>query len=270
MAKTTYDLTNLGLAAGTHSITVRAKADGYADSEPSNAVEYVVEEIENYLTFSSPNSFTLATGYAAKSWNGVLEYSTDASTWNVWDGTTTLSANSGKLYLRGIGNSKLTGHISNYKWILKGSNITCEGNIENLLDYKTVANGKHPAMATNCYAYMFYDCTSLTSVPALPATTLATNCYAHMFKGCTSLTSVPALPATTLATNCYAGMFESCTNVKLSKTKTGEYQTAYRIPVSETGTTATDAMTNMFMNTGGTFKGTPTINTTYYTSNTVV
>ena len=244
MAKTTYDLTNLGLAAGTHSITVRAKADGYADSEPSNAVEYVVEEIENYLTFSSPNSFTLATGYAAKSWNGVLEYSTDASTWNVWDGTTTLSANSGKLYLRGIGNSKLTGHISNYKWILKGSNITCEGNIENLLDYKTVANGKHPAMATNCYAYMFYDCTSLTSVPALPATTLATNCY--------------------------AGMFESCTNVKLSKTKTGEYQTAYRIPVSETGTTATDAMTNMFMNTGGTFKGTPTINTTYYTSNTVV
>ena len=35
-----------------------------------------------YLTFSSPNSFTLAVGDATKHWDGTLEYSTDTSTWS--------------------------------------------------------------------------------------------------------------------------------------------------------------------------------------------
>ena len=50
---------------------------------------------------------------------------------------------------------------------------------------------------------MFSNCTSLTSAPSLPATTLADYCYEDMFYGCTSLTTAPSLPATTLATNCY-------------------------------------------------------------------
>jgi hypothetical protein len=65
-------------------------------------------------------------------------------------------------------------------------------------------------------------------------------------------------------------MFEDCTNIKLSTTQTGDYQTSYRIPTTGTGSTATYAMTDMFTNTGGTFTGDPSINTTYYTSNTVV
>ena len=40
----TYDLSQLNLPAGTHLITVIAKANGYTDSAPSNVVEYVVEE----------------------------------------------------------------------------------------------------------------------------------------------------------------------------------------------------------------------------------
>ena len=97
---------------------------------------------------------------------------------------------------------------------------------------------------------------------------MASNCYDNMFKGCTSLTQVPALPATTLANNCYYNMFQGCTGLKLSSTQTGEYTIAYRIPSSGTGTTATSALANMFTSTGGTFKGTPEINTTYYLSNT--
>ena len=50
-----------------------------------------------------------------------------------------------------------------------------------------------------CYTNMFSNCTSLTSAPALPATTLADNCYWGMFSGCTSLVNAPKLPATTLA-----------------------------------------------------------------------
>ena len=329
-----------------------------------------------YLTFSSPNSFTLKVNDATKHWDGTLEYSTDASAWSTWDGTTTLSsATSGSdnvLYLRGTGNTVITGGNSNYKWVLTGSDISCIGNIENLLDYATVESGVHPTMAASCYEpmfngctsltqapalpattlaegcyasmfsgctsltqapalpattladycyydmfngctsltqapalpattlasscymqmfsgctsltqapdlpattleiscymQMFYDCTSLTQAPALPATTLAYYCYAVMFNGCTSLTQAPALPATTLASSCYYGMFNGCTSLKLSSTKTGEYTQEYRIPTTGTGTTASNALTNMFAVTGGTFTGTPEINTTYYLSNT--
>ena len=61
-------------------------------------------------------------------------------------------------------------------------------------------------------------------------------------------------------------MLYGCTRLKLSSTKTGEYTVAYRIPTTGTGTTASNALSTMFSNTGGTFKGTPSINTTYYLS----
>ena len=251
---------------------------------------------KSYLTFSSPNSFTLKVNDTTKHWDGTLEYFASDKTWTVWDGTTTLSAvdNDGEyvLYLRGTGNTVITGTSSNYKWVITGTDISCIGNIENLLDYATVKSGVHPTMADRCYQHMFRDCTSLTQAPALPATmladrcysnmfrdctsltkapalpatTLATNCYYYMFYGCTALTQAPALPATTLVTNCYYNMFQGCTSLKLSSSKTDEYTQAYRIPSSGTGITADNALTDMFDSTGGTFTGTPGINTTYYLS----
>ncbi len=336
---------------------------------------------ESYLTFSSPNSFTLAVGDATKHWDGTLEYFAPNRTWIAWNGTTTLSsiANGGEhvLYLRGTGNTKI-GYYSKRErdyipWVISGTDVRCNGNIETLLDYATVEAGQHPPMAEddcfgglfmmctaltqaptlpattladNCYNSLFYGCTSLIQAPALPATTLANGCYGNMFEGCTSLTQAPALPATmlangcylgmfsgctgltqapalpattlvdscyyqmfegctsltkapalpatTLANGCYLGMFQGCTNLtqvpalpatalagncysymfsgcnslKLSTTQTGEYTVAYRIPTAGTGTTATNALSNMFTSTGGTFTGTPEINTTYYLSNT--
>ena len=357
-------------------------------------------EGKSYLTLSSPNSFTLAVKDATKHWDGTLEYFASNKTWTVWDGTTTLSSvdNDGEyvLYLRGIGNTVITGDSSSYRWVLTGNNIKWIGNIENLLDYTTVESGNHPTMAKGCYQYMFFGCASLTQAPALPATTLAANCYYFMFYGCaaltqapalpattlanqcyssmfygctaltqapalsamtladscyknmfqgctaltrspelpattlaqscyesmfqgctaliqvpelsattlaencyqymfagctaltqapalpattmavgcyyfmfsncTSLTQAPALPATTLADYCYRNMFNGCTSLKLSSTQTGEYTQEYRIPSSGTGTTASNALATMFSSTGGTFTGTPTINTTYYLS----
>ena len=405
----------------------------YPDGGWSEGVFYTLELEPTlpYLSFIGNEDFTLKTYRATKNWDGTLEYSTDKSIWNTWDGTTTISSSGSKLYLRGTGNTKITGDSLNYRFVFTGTSalkIACKGNIENLLDYETVSAGGHPTMANYCYQYMFLDCTSLTTAPALPATTLAGGCYANMFYGCTSLTTAPALPATTLADDCYEymfygctsltaapalpattvagscydsmfygctalttapalpattlanlcyynmfygctaltpapalpantlamscyeymfygctaltetpelhattlanycytnmfygckalttapalpattladhcyeymfggctslttapqlpattldsgcyfGMFQNCAKIKLSTTKTGEYQTAYRIPKSGTGTTTTDALSYMFNNTGGTFTGTPSINTTYYlsTSNTVV
>ena len=303
-----------------------------------------------YLSFIGNEDFTLKTYNTTKNWDGTLEYSTDTSTWNTWNGAEISSAGS-KLYLRGTGNTKITGDSANYRFVFTGTStlkIACKGNIENLLDYETVSAGGRPTMtdqcyesmfngctsltaapalpattlANSCYYGMFYGCTSLTSAPELPATTLASSCYSSMFRGCTSLTTAPALPATTLSVSCYSSMFNGCTslttapalpattltdycyrdmfygctslttapelpattlaescyswmfhgctNIKLSTTQTGEYQTAYRIPKSGTGTIATNALLDMFTNTGGTFTGTPEINTIYYTSNTVV
>ena len=277
---------------------------------------------KSYLTFSSLSSFTLAVNDATKHWNGTLEYFTSDRTWATWDGTTILSAvaDDGEyvLYLRGTGNTVITGSETNYKWVLTGADIKCIGNIENLLDYATVESGGHPTMANYCYSHMFQDCTNLTQAPALPATTLATGCYVGMFRNCTNLTQAPALPATTLASSCYtymfngctslakapalpattleddcyasmfrdcisltqvpalpvtrlvigrySGMFQGCTSLKLSSTKTDEYTQEYRIPFSGNGTGASDALADMFASTGGTFKGTPSINTTYYLS----
>ena len=246
----------------------------------------------NYLTFSSPSSFTLNTYNNAKYWDGTLEYSTDASTWNVWEGAT-LSSDNGKLYLRGTGNTKISYGTA---WVISGSDVSCEGNIENLLDYTMVANGQHPAMAIECfkelfggctslisapallattltdYCYhkMFKGCTNLISAPALPATTLATACYREMFWECSSLVSIPALPATTLVDSCYRLMFYKCSNVKISSTQTEEYCNEYRIPTNGEGATVSGAVTSMFTSTGGTFKSDPSINTTYYTANRVI
>ena len=278
----------------------------------------------NWLTFSSPSAFSISV--ATPGWNGTMEYSTDKSTWTTWDGSEIAAMDNGgtyALYFRGTGNTKVAGGSAS-KWTLTGSDIACTGNIEFLLDHATVAAGGHPAMATSCYSNMFRDCTSLTTAPALPATTLAGYCYYYMFYGCTSLTTAPALPATTMAANCYNSMFRGCTSLtaapklpattlanycyfsmfsgctglttapallattledycyfsmfsgctklKLSAEQTGNYTKAYRIPTSGTGTTADAALTSMFANTGGTFKGTPAINTTYYldASNTIV
>ena len=64
-----------------------------------------------------------------------------------------------------------------------------------------------------CYTSMFSGCTSLTKAPLLPATTIPSNCYTNMFRGCTSLTKAPLLPATTLSNNCYVRMFSGCTSL---------------------------------------------------------
>ena len=181
---------------------------------------------ESYLTFSSKNSFSIVT--EGKSWDGTLEYFSSDNTWAVWDGTGVLSAvtNGAEyvLYLRGIGNTVVTG--DSY-WNFRGSVSECIGNIENLLDYATVEAGEHPIMADHCYHGMFRDCTSLTKAPELPATTLAVSCYDSMFTRCTSLTKAPELPATTLADRCYSYMFSECASLtkapKLSATMLANY-----------------------------------------------
>ena len=112
-------------------------------------------------------------------------------------------------------------------------------------------------LAYSCYQEMFRACTSLTSAPELPATTLATHCYDSMFSACTSLTSAPELPATNLKGSCYYSMFSGCSKLKVNNTSGNKIFTC-------PSTMSSYSVDNMFGNTGGTFKGTPTAGTTYY------
>lgn len=49
---------------------------------------------------------------------------------------------------------------------------------------------------------MFKGCTSLTTAPELPATTLASSCYSNMFCKCTSLNYIKMLATDISAYNC--------------------------------------------------------------------
>ena len=268
------------LSSGYHNITVKAKAAGYADSEPSAAVSVTKapQEYTDCITFTGESSdFTLAVGSEEpKEWDGTVEYSTDHNTWTVWDGSE-ISSSSKKLYLRGSGNT--TFYMLDGAHFVLSARAACSGNIQTLLEYSNppaaVASNCYygmfdgcknltqaPALpattlAPYCYKYMFDGCTNLLTAPALPATTLANSCYNYMFHGCTSLTTAPALPATTLANYCYGYMFQGCTKLKVNASSGNKIFTCpSSIPSM--------AVTNMFTNTGGTFKGSPTSGNTYY------
>jgi hypothetical protein len=49
---------------------------------------------------------------------------------------------------------------------------------------------------------MFNGCTSLTTAPALSATTLVSGCCQSMFRDCTKLNSITCLATDISATNC--------------------------------------------------------------------
>ena len=174
-----------------------------------------------------------------------LQYSLDGSTWTtIATGATTPSANI--IYFRGQATETkalFTERTFSNTWTFTGAtNLECNGKLDRLLQNTLGSDINVLTIGDYCYDNMFYGCTSLVTAPALPATTLASFCYNSMFYGCTSL--------------------------KLSETMTGIYDTAYRIPKTGTGTTATNSLIDMFTATGGTFKENPEINTTYYTENT--
>lgn len=261
------------------------------------------ELIDDPVLFSSPSPFTLSTAGLDPGWDGILEYSTDDTNWTTWDGTTELTAGRQArryvLYLRGENNTCITDGDEDHDFHINGSDVTISGSLSNLLDrYEVVtpADGAFNWLFSGndsiidiknlnfdvpitpwCYSEMFAGCRNLTTTPELPETTLAPWCYSEMFAECRNLTTLIKLPATELPIGCYSGMFSECSKLKLSESRTGEYQTAYRIPTSGTGILLNEdeyeedpdyPVYEMFSSTGGSFKGTPSINTTYYVSTT--
>ena len=145
-----------------------------------------------------------------------LETSLDGITWTAFDadtGTTPITlANVGdRVYFRAGagGNTSLSATRANRAFALSGV-CGAHGNIMSLLD----GNTPQLSVPTSvCFRRLFYNCTSLTAAPELPAKTLTAYCYREMFYGCTSLTAAPELPALSLLTGSYLSMFAGCTSL---------------------------------------------------------
>lgn len=215
-------ITVTGVKSGSVTVTVTvAEGSNYLAYTGTGARCSVTSTVNpdlgtNCIIFSASSAFTLATSSGAKTWNGTMQWSNGGDDWATWSGTTTLSsaAKSGThyLYLRGLNNTVVSGGT---KFVIGGAEyaVSCDGNIETLLNYNTVAAGNHPTMAAECFNKMFSGNKSLIKAPTLPGTTLANYCYAEMFYG-TNITVSPALPATATAPYCYYGMFTNCTNLR--------------------------------------------------------
>lgn len=206
-------------ATGTWTLNTAGKL-----MEDDVSFDVVVTPPDPFVTFSSPNSFTLQTYKNTKNWDGTLEYSVDKTNWSTWDGTTTLSSVNNVIYFRGVGNTQIcssdasTTTYTASTWVITGSNVSMAGNIDNLLDYTVVANRESPSMTRYAFNYLFKSCTALVSAPQFPQRTLSEYCYRGMFYGCTSLVSAPALPSVSIADSCYDSMFLGCSNLQTSPT----------------------------------------------------
>ena len=219
-----------------------------------------------YLTFSSEAPFTLAC--SSPQWDGTLQYSTDASVWTAWDGSTIQSAagmTANVIYLRGTGNTKIAGSNAARFIISDDYPVSASGNIEALLDCATVARNGHPTMAASCFAYLFSNCVTLTAAPTLPAVTLSANCYQSMFENCVSLTAPHVFPVGDFPQYACRRMYYGCSSIRLNTTPGSPYTYSYRVS-SETAspTVQSGSFTDMFTNTGGVFTGTPSPGTVYY------
>ena len=220
------------------------------------------DKVKPYLEFRSSTPMTITPNYTN---SGItLQYSLDTVTWtNISAKAVTPSAN--VIYFRGSATGTKTLYTSTTyinAWLFtNANNLEVNGDITMLIQdtlgnvvvdiplanycYDSMLRGctsltTAPALpattlANYCYNSMFYGCTRLTTAPALPATTLASGCYNRMFYGCTSLTTTPELPATTLANFCYASMFFNCSSLT----------TAPELPAT---TLATNCYSNMFYN----------------------
>ena len=168
-----------------------------------------------------------------------LEYSVDKKIWTeyTWDGTagaTITLANVGDSVCFRGNNDTFSKNYENYYNFQFSALTRASGNIMSLLDKQF----RKKDVPEYCFSGLFYNCTSLTTAPELPATTLAESCYYNifggsgivvapelpattlagacyrsMFNGCTSFTTAPELPATTLANWCYVDMFKGCTSL---------------------------------------------------------
>ena len=168
--------------------------------------------------------------------NMVLRYSKNGGEWTTMTEDTTITVVQGDEVAFMGPNESYYDYDANTEYNMEvTAQFNAKGNIMSILNhssrvgdyalyrffyncYETLISAEHlvlPAkvLGERCYAYMFNECTNLTTAPELPATDLGTQCYECMFCRCTGLTEAPVLPARNLADGCYSYMFQYCSGL---------------------------------------------------------
>ena len=179
---------------------------------------------ENSLEFVSDNSFTMNT---TKLWDGTIEYN-NGNGWAAWNGSQISSSNIDgrqRIYFRGSNNTYIMGSNGSRDnaWKITGSNVECNGNLWNILDYNTVKQDNIPTHAKYCFYHMFDSCEALVKVPALGKKYSGNTkifrapkyCYAYMFYGCSNILEPAELVSRTVDSYCYLATYQNC--IKLTK-----------------------------------------------------
>lgn len=243
-AEITYNGDTVATGTGTFTKTLQCANKVMASDVEVDVVIETPVLIDNYITFSSPNTFTLSVVDNTKHWDGTIEYSTDTTNWSTWTGTSAISSSqSGTtkyLYVRGSGNtvvSSNSGSATVGAWRPNGTNISISGNISKLLDYSGTPNpgtgafrflfgyasGSRGTAITDVrdlvldvggvdrvYDRAFRYNNNLVYAPIFQMDSLGDLACYYMFDGCASLLSAPELPATTIGKGCYLYMFRNC------------------------------------------------------------
>ena len=96
--QTTFDLSTLNLPAGSHTITVKAKADGYRDSDASNAVTYTSSAFKqiNLIKLDSVNYSAIAQAninkvYTIKAGGSIYSIKKNTSGSDIWTSTSRMA-----------------------------------------------------------------------------------------------------------------------------------------------------------------------------------
>lgn len=202
---------------------------------------------------------------------------------NITDGEVKLSGDSNYLFSKD-GNIKdkngndylphyaMAGLFSNCTGLVDASDFILGATLNNILTFEKNPDDTGLSIpdkgihADGQYYGMFRGCTSLKSIPELPATILTTQCYKYMFEGCASLTAadLPTLNWELIPSDSVVQMFANCSNIELHYDSTkyglyphhegdsppsssGKFTTPYTIPKSGyKGDSYIDNVANMF------------------------
>ena len=167
----------------------------------------------------SNNTLTILKAFNENAPTITVYKSTDGTNWTSMGNTSyatpitaTVPAN-GKLYLKATTTNWSAGNYFNR--ILCSDKFNVGGNIMSLLRGDNYQNTTFNSNNVKTFYCLFLNNSNLVSCGNLKLpTNVVDYCYSTMFEGCSSLTTPPVLPASTLANSCYKSMFYGCSNLK--------------------------------------------------------
>lgn len=176
-----------------------------------------------FIKFKSATANTTLTFKQTATYANKLQTSTDNITYTDYTAGTAITGT--EIYVRGIGNSKISGTSGStddatYPFTISGAtDVILYGNANMLLDYTDNTNNDM-TMGIACFRRLFGSQSSLKNMGyfILPNNSVSDYCYDNMFNNCTNIATNQntSLPAQTVGSYAYRHMYGGCSNLTTS------------------------------------------------------